>query len=259
MISHDGRTGRDANLTRYRSAEVVDHYARAAGLHPAEVVLFARYLRPGMDLIDIGVGGGRTTPHLSSLARNYVGIDVSSAMISVCQAKHPGLRFEVCDARDLGSFPDESFDAAVFSFNGIDYLATDTDRARCLAEIGRVLKAGGVFIFSSHNAKALLVAPHLESTSGWRVLWRLVRSVGKSIQLATRHLRTGVFQSGAGYIWDPHHGGLWTYLSTPDALRPQLGAADLSLLEVITDRNPNGRATYTAPWHHYVCRKALRE
>ena len=41
----------------------------------------------------------------------------------------PGLQFEAADAADLSLFADASFDAVVFSFNGIDYLAPNENDA----------------------------------------------------------------------------------------------------------------------------------
>jgi SAM-dependent methyltransferase len=251
-------TGGESNSLRYSSPEVVEQYAEAEGLEPTEEVLFARYLKKGLSIIDLGVGGGRTTRYLAPWARYYVGIDYSRPMIEACRLKYPGLRFEICDASDLGEFPDESFDAAVFAFNGIDYLGTHGERAECMCEVARILVDDGVFIFSSHNAKALAVMPQMRSARGLRILWRIVRAAAKSIELASRNLRSGVFKAGEGYIWDPHHGGLWTYVSTPATLAPQLQAAGLELIEVLGGIRPDSTGKYSTPWNYYVCRRSTR-
>lgn len=135
-----------ANLAIYQDSEVVAHYAGLEYLTACERLLFDTYLKPGMTILDLGVGGGRTTPYLSKLASFYVGIDYSEEMVQVCRGKYPSLQFEVADAADLSRFADETFDAIVFSFNGIDYLAPDDKRHDCLRECHRVLKPGGVFI-----------------------------------------------------------------------------------------------------------------
>lgn len=58
--------------------------------------------------------------------------------------------FTVGDARDLGEFEDETFDFVLFSYNGIDAVLHE-DRIRILRDMNRVLKKGGMIMFSSHN------------------------------------------------------------------------------------------------------------
>jgi ubiquinone/menaquinone biosynthesis C-methylase UbiE len=79
-------------------------------------------------------------------------------MVEACRRRFASLEFLCVDATDLRIFSDRRFDVVVFSFNGIDYIPTDEARARCLLEVARVLRPGGRFIFSSHNAKYI----------GWR-------------------------------------------------------------------------------------------
>ena len=112
-----------------------------------------------MAILDIGVGGGRTTPYLSQKASRYVGVDYSEEMVRTCRNKFPGLEFMVADASDLSAFPDASFDAIVIAFNGLDYLFPNEKRRQCLRECGRVLRADGVLVFSSHNPRSIFVRP----------------------------------------------------------------------------------------------------
>lgn len=104
-------------------------------------------------MLDIGVGGGRTTYHFGKHVKEYVGIDVSSRMIEVCNEKFKDKAnhtFSVQDAKRMASFEDDSFDFILFSFNGID-IADETDRCVILREIRRVGRDGAYFAFSSHN------------------------------------------------------------------------------------------------------------
>ena len=71
-------------------------------------------------------------------------------MIAVCKKRFPDANFIVADARDLSRFDSASFDFVLFSFNGIDYM-DHQGRIETLYEIRRVLRPGGVFVFSSHN------------------------------------------------------------------------------------------------------------
>src|SRR5206468_7672141 len=115
----------------------VSYYPETTQLQPAERELFNKPLSPNISILDIGVGGGRTTPYLAELSRHYVGIDYSEEMVRACRSRYPGQRFELCDASNLTEFADKSFDAVIFSFNGIDYLGPE-GRSRCFSEVARV-------------------------------------------------------------------------------------------------------------------------
>jgi ubiquinone/menaquinone biosynthesis C-methylase UbiE len=145
----------DQNQKAYAARGIVQYYAQLQQLQPAEAKVLAllKGLAP-LKMLDIGVGGGRTTPHFVPLAADYVGIDYSHEMIAACQNRFATadqtVRFAVCDARDLSQFADNSFDFILFSFNGLDYVSHG-DRLQILQEIHRVGKSGGYFCFSSHN------------------------------------------------------------------------------------------------------------
>ena len=245
------------NLVRYRTPSVVSYYAEATQLQPAERELFGKYLRPDISILDIGVGGGRTTPHLAALSRNYVGIDYSEEMIRACRARYPNQRFELCDASNLSAFGDETFDAVIFSFNGIDYLGP-AGRSSCFSEVARVLADNGKFIVSSHNARLLAVAPPLRGVSPLRGLFRLCRAGVRSVQATTRTIRTGAYRAGEGYVRDPVHGGLWTYTSTPQTLAPQLSVAGLELVDVLSAGMPEPKPAWLTPWFYYACNRIPR-
>jgi SAM-dependent methyltransferase len=127
-------------------------YSGATGLQPPEMEILSRLRSTFSDkrILDIGVGGGRTTPFLTEISKDYHGIDYSPQMIERSKRRYPEVDFRVCDARDLSQFRDAGFDLVFFSFNGIDYI-DHTGRIRALAEIRRVLSNGGAFAFSSHN------------------------------------------------------------------------------------------------------------
>jgi SAM-dependent methyltransferase len=256
MIAERKMTEAD-NLVRYRSPGVVSYYAEATQLQPAERELFARHLRPNMSILDIGVGGGRTTPYLAELSHHYVGIDYSEEMIQACRSRYPSQRFEVCDASNLTSFADKTFDAVVFSFNGIDYLGPDA-RSRCFSEVARVLVDDGKFIFSSHNARQLALAPVLRGVNPLRGILRIGRAGVRTLQTATRTIRAGAFRVGEGYVRDPVHGGLWTYTSTPRTLKPQLSVAGFEIVDVISAGMPDPKPTWLTGWFYYACSRIPR-
>jgi SAM-dependent methyltransferase len=211
----------DINLKTYSDPAVVAAYAKREKLWPCEEVLFQRWIRPGATVLDLGVGGGRTAGPLSKIASCYIGLDYSQCMVEACRARYPQLEFHLGDATDLSRFEDRHFDAVVFSANGIDCIRTDEGRAECLREVARVLKPGGVFVVSSHNAQSIGVWPQLKTAHGIQIPWRILYSLYASARLAAHSLSHAAFWKGSGYLLDPEFGGLAIYLSTPRIFAPQ--------------------------------------
>lgn len=268
-----------ANLGAYSAAEVVAYYARVSYLTGCEQHLFKTYLHPGMAILDLGVGGGRTTPHLSAIASRYVGVDYSEGMIRACRSKFPDLQFDVADASDLSQLADASFDSVVFSFNGLDCLVPDEKREKCIRECHRVLKAGGTYIFSTHNPRSLFIDWEwdrerlrrlakraakgggvlfdltLAALTCGRVMLSIARSLAKAIPRARRRLPTAAFWSGEGYILDPAHGGLVMHNAVPAKVVAELTRFDFRLLQVLPEDYPGGGYEYSTRWYYYAFSK----
>jgi ubiquinone/menaquinone biosynthesis C-methylase UbiE len=267
------------NLETYRVPEVASHYATLNYLTPCEQLLFRTYIKPGMAVLDLGVGGGRTTPYLSRVASRYVGVDYSEAMVHACRRRFPDLDFLLADASDLSAFEDASFDAIVFSFNGLDYVVPDEKRLRCLHECRRVLRDEGVLIFSSHNPHALLVRP------GWdrkrvrafarkfvsqrhacfplvvgavtlaKAVHALLRAVAGSAARVIRRIPKSAFWRGEGDIFDPVHGGLVTHCWMPKRVLTELARFDFQLTMFMGDDHPRVSRMFLTDWYYYVFAK----
>ena len=102
----------------------------------------------GQPILDVGVGGGRTSWWLRLLSRDYVALDYSPEMVAACRQACPGIDVRLRDARDLSDFDDEHFGLVVF--NGLDSVDHD-DRRRILEEFHRVLRPEGLLVFSTFN------------------------------------------------------------------------------------------------------------
>lgn len=141
---------------QYRSG--VDSYAdltREVGLWQSEEYVFLKYLHKMDRILDLGCGTGRTTFPLNQLGfKNIIGIDLTPEMIiearKLNQYFATELDFRVGDALHL-EFVDAYFDRVIFSFNGLMSIPGAENRRSALFEINRVLKQGGVFIFTTHD------------------------------------------------------------------------------------------------------------
>jgi ubiquinone/menaquinone biosynthesis C-methylase UbiE len=184
------------NLRTMRLPQVVAHYARSDKLLPHERAALnavADEVRGGA-ILDIGVGGGRTVEFLLDISTNYLGIDYCADMVAASQMRYPKVRFEHADARELSGINEASIDLAVFSCNGISMVGHD-DRLRIMKEVHRVLKPGGVFLFTTYNrsspeASAGFAFPDFEfSPHPGRLMVRAWRHVQSSIWSVTQRLR----------------------------------------------------------------------
>ncbi len=143
----------DANRREYRRPEIVNLIrARLGWIDTGERILVNRIADEvrSQPILDIGVGGGRTAWMLRPLSRDYVAVDYSPEMVEACRQQYPGLDVRECDARDLSTFAEGAFALVVFSYNGIDVL-DHGDRLKALAEMHRVLRPGGLILYSTGN------------------------------------------------------------------------------------------------------------
>jgi SAM-dependent methyltransferase len=141
------------NLTTYKDRSVVGYYAKLEGLFPPEEAIFQLVSSDlgEVDMLDIGVGAGRTTLQLAGRCRSYVGLDYSATMVEQARTASGGKHSILhADARDMKEVASESADFVLFSFNGIDYVS-HADRLKILREIRRICRPGAWFAFSTHN------------------------------------------------------------------------------------------------------------
>ena len=253
------------NQRFYQRRAIADWYATKDFILPEEqafLKLYGKEVVDGKTLLDIGIGAGRTTQFLLPRAGRYVGVDYSPDMIATALARFPDATLHVRDARDLSAYADAEFDTVVFSFNGMDCLSHE-GRMAALAEIHRVLKPRGWFVFSAHNrskrpASAFSLANLSLSKHPLRMwgnasrylcgIWNWMRSknhAASTQEYAMRHDSGNIFEVPMYYIDKPQQ------------------VAQLSRLgfEVITIINAKGETTMvnepdaSSPWIFFAARK----
>ena len=221
------------NLRTMRSAAVVAHYARPDELLPHERASLdhvAAEVRGG-SVLDIGVGGGRTVKALLEVSPDYLGIDYSPEMVAACRTRFPKVRFEHVDARRMSNLSDGSISLAVFSCNGISMVGHD-DRLAIMREVHRVLKPGGVFLFTTYNrnspeATAGFRFPELQFTvNPMRMLVRsarMLKDTALSLYQRRQHAKHEVSTSRYAVLNDIcHNYGVMLYYITLAQQRRQL-------------------------------------
>jgi SAM-dependent methyltransferase len=256
LTSNTAATAETAlNRATFNDPAVVTEYAQSTVLMTAERHLFDRYVNAGDDVLDVGVGTGRTTDALRSRARRYVGLDYAENMVQTCRSRFSGSEFVVGDAARLSMFADSSFDTLVFSFNGLDCLHPETQRRQFIHEARRLLRPGGHLILSVHNARGLFIAP-IRQGPGW---WQLLRTVKYGLMENARRVASipfnRAFWIGRGYILERTHGGIVTYRATRDHVLAEIEPEGFEIAEVVGANHPLPLPSVATAWWYYAfCR-----
>jgi SAM-dependent methyltransferase len=256
----------DRDRGTYEDPEVVASYSRTRDLQPPEQTLFDE-LGPElahMNMLDLGVGAGRTARFFAPRVKTYLGLDYARTMVEQCTRDLPAYTFVVGDACRLDFAADNSYDFVLFSYNGIDHLELP-ERDRALREMKRVLRPGGVMVFSSHNANFL---PVIIDRFRFR-LCASIRETARSLKWAMLfnfHNPTLRFRVplDVGMVND----GLHSFKSSgicyirPDlqvAVLARLGMADIRCAmndsPCFLDGSDPKATAFASPWVYYGCRK----
>lgn len=253
----------DDNQRIYEDTGVIDMYRTVAPLHPAERSMFeplSDELRTSL-LLDIGIGAGRTTAYLAPKVGHYVGVDYSHGLVRAAQQLFPDSDIRWCDARDMSQFEDASFDFVNFSFNGLDSLDHD-GRLQVLAEVHRVLRPGGRWMFSSHNRDYVR-----RGLLPWQGRFKPGRVMLKKSAEALRHhknwrrLRKEQVETPEYALVndEAHDYALLTYYITPDAQVRQLEEAGFTDIRMYDQSGCELAAESASPasvWLYYASRRA---
>lgn len=142
----------DADLKRNQLTfnSISQEYIKCDLFSPERELLVILRERLGqLDMLDLGVGAGRTSYTFAALVRTYIGIDYAPAMIEICRSRFgesDRQKFLCLDAANLSKLDDRKFDLVLFSFNGLDCVELEK-RHKILKEVHRLLRPDGFFFF----------------------------------------------------------------------------------------------------------------
>ncbi len=240
----------------------------ASDLRPPErellVILRDRLSR--FDMLDLGVGAGRTSFIFAALARNYVGVDYAESMVEICRRRFgedSRQTFIRLDASDLSALGHQEFDLILFSFNGIDYVDLER-RKKIFREVHRLLKQDGYFFYSTHSLDSFpwpVEWPKFSLTRPLRSLVALARKAiwhGKRYRANRKQDPTEIKKRGWAYLQDGSHNfGLTHFYSTGEYQIRELQehGFEIELRLGLDGRKLNLRETVQDYSIHYLCRK----
>ena len=240
----------------YRRPEIVAYYDRQQDLQGAERLLFDRYVKPGAEILDLGVGAGRTTPHLARIASRYVGVGSLRRDGRALSGEVPDLEVLQLDATDLSAIEAGILRHGCFLFQRHRRHSHCEGRRRCLAECARVLRSNGCFLFSVHNPRYLVFAPQLDGVGPMRAAWRLSYAALHTAACVATRLPSTAFWRGSGYVFDPMGPAIAKiYVAAPDEVSRELAEAGLVVDQRVPGQFPRGGGRFRTPWYYYACVK----
>jgi SAM-dependent methyltransferase len=252
------------NRRVYHQAGVEKVY-QSRNLQRIEAIALLRHqpLFAGKDVLDVGVGTGRTTAYLQPLCARYEGIDYSPVMVQHMQSAWPAISVRLADMRELVDFADATFDF-VFAPNNVLDAVGHEDRLRALGEFRRVLRPGGTLIFASHNRayRRALGGPRLAFSRNpvrqCLLLAEFLRQWGNHLRVKSLRAQTQEYAllNDSGHDYACLH-----YYIGQSGQRRQLAGVGFAVTEVLDeDGNPLGAGEAAADSAHlmYVARVATR-
>jgi len=131
----------------YETIAEVFARTRSASIGSGVVRNWAKRLRPGATILDLGCGNG--VPITETLIQDgfeVYGVDASATLVAQFRGRFPDVAVE-CNPVEESVFFDRTFDAAV-AWGLVFLLPAGTQRA-LVGKVARVLNAGGHFLFTA--------------------------------------------------------------------------------------------------------------
>lgn len=151
--------------------ELYPHRDEAEAVRAVDLFRDVSDLEPGSLVLDLASGAGRHLAPFREGGFEPVGLDLSWPLLSRARSLDGETSLVQADMREL-PFRDAAFAGVGSFFTSFGYFSDESDDARVMAEVRRVLRPGGTFVLdflNAHRVRADLVAEDERHISGRHV------------------------------------------------------------------------------------------
>jgi SAM-dependent methyltransferase len=160
------------------------HWAEEEGLYPPEKFLLGQYFHSDRSTLEAGTGGGRILRALAHRGFTELsGFDNVPELIHQAGLKEPSQRmaFSVQDARML-TYADSSFEQLIYLQQVLCFITDAEGRQKAVSEAYRILKPGGVALFSFLSMESRLQSALYRTLIGYLCCFRTLTRRQRSQQ-----------------------------------------------------------------------------
>lgn len=139
-------------MKKWNSTDITNWYKTRDHIQGGEekiLKILQQTLSKKDSMLDIGIGGGRTTIHFSNLFQNYLGIDIADNYLTFLRKKFPLCKFHIENILTFNT--EDIYNFILFSHNGIDCLHNINDYLKVIRKMYDLCSKDGYIAFSSHN------------------------------------------------------------------------------------------------------------
>ncbi|MDY0296855.1 MAG: class I SAM-dependent methyltransferase [Acidobacteriota bacterium] len=162
--------------THNEEAKIYDRQVKEYDSHGHDVLfgMCFEFVKPGENLLDLGIGTGLASINFAKSGLKIVGIDASSEMLQACRSKSFADQLLLHDLSDFPiPFGDSSFDHVICC--GVLHFFGRLDGI--LNEVKRLIRKNGVFAFSISPLNGSKVGENdrdfVQAPTGWGVpIWK---------------------------------------------------------------------------------------
>lgn len=120
--------------------------------------LVQKYIKDGMNVLDVGCGNARLLGVLKGYQLDYLGIDDSASLIHEARKKIDNweikkmgqVECKKMDIFEINKLEDESYDV-VFMFASFNHIPSEQKRVEVIESVWKKLKPGGVIVMTNWN------------------------------------------------------------------------------------------------------------